>query len=293
MRKILKTSLSILLFLPVAASAEKPQPQPLLFQPTARTPRNAALKSFLVGGSWECTGAFGTLVLTFRNNSTATIVNTNENETFEIRETQIVLRSAPDKVSRVFVALDAQQGPPATARIQSGLFESVCKRVPERTPQAKTSPTTDQKELLLPALDKLGYEGIYLGMQESEALTYTKNLGCEPQPGGTTGKKNYYFAPCREKELSIHLDFHPLNHRLYGLTVSFRDLGAGGTELLLERLSQKYGKPTRESFGDFTWEFKDGKRIDFDDSLDWVVYRDIQIQKDAERAEAKGRLGDL
>lgn len=289
MRTILRSScLRIFVFLPAVVSAEKPQPQPLLFQPTARTPRNAALKSFLVGGSWECTGAFGTLVLTFRSNGTATIVDTNENETFEIRETQIVLRSAPEKVSRVFVALDAQPGPPATARIQSGLFESACKRVPERTPQTKASPATAQKELLLPALEKLGYEGIYLGMQESEALAYAKNLGCKPAEGGGTNS-----AAFSKEGIYLSLSFHPLNHKLYELTVSFRDLGAGGKELLLERLTQKYGKPTRESYSGPSWEFKDGKRIDLSTSTDWVVYRDTQIQKDAERAEANGRLGDL
>ena len=148
-------------------------------------------------------------------------------------------------------------------------------------------PAAISAETLLPALEKLGYKGIYLGTQESEAMAYTKNLGCE-----TAERGGRHFALCSKEGLSMSLSFHPLNHKLYYLFVIFHGLGEGGRELLLERLTQKYGKPTGELYGSITWEFKDGKRIDFVKD-DTVVYQDTQTQKDAERAEAKRRLGDL
>ncbi|MCE9598364.1 MAG: hypothetical protein K8S54_10390 [Spirochaetia bacterium] len=132
-RQTLITLLIVSCFAPLLS-----EPQlPLMFQPSARTPRNAALKTFIVGGSWECTAVLFSPVYTFKNDDRVWLETVGETWTYEIREAQILIRMAPDKPPRVLAVLDAQKSPVATMRVQSDLFELQCKRVSERPQKPK------------------------------------------------------------------------------------------------------------------------------------------------------------
>lgn len=85
---------------------------------------------------------------------------------------------------------------------------------------------------------------------------------------------------------------------LYEIRLDFKKLGAGGKEVIIKRLTTKYGKPAIRSLQGsfFSWEFGKEIRMVFrwsDSLFDTLTYTFIPIKKDAEKESVKEDVGEL
>ncbi|MBL8021665.1 MAG: hypothetical protein JNM27_18480 [Leptospirales bacterium] len=113
---------------------------------SARTPRNAALKNFLVGQSWECTSVWFNTYLTFHSNNTLRqqITDSVKSFNYEIRDAQVV-RKSPTESKILFFVVDAE-APGSMSLSHGGMMTSECRRIANPPPPELSQKVKEERE---------------------------------------------------------------------------------------------------------------------------------------------------